>query len=82
VLSAAFSPDGKRVVTVSADKTARIWDAAAAKGIAVLRGHDGFVLSAAFSPDGKRISRLAPKGDDGRFELYVAMNRRSDWHAW
>ena len=27
----------------------------------------------------KADSRLAPKGDDGRFDLYVAMNRRNDW---
>ena len=53
--SAAFSPDGSRIVTASADKTARIWDAASAKEIAVLRGHDGDVSSAAFSPDGSRI---------------------------
>src|SRR6516164_3050939 len=39
VLSAAFSPDGSRIVTASGDKTARIWDAASAKEIAVLRGH-------------------------------------------
>ena len=53
--SAAFSPDGSRIVTASGDKTARIWDAASAKEIAVLRGHDGAVYSAAFSPDGSRI---------------------------
>ena len=28
VLSAAYSPDGKTIVTASADQTARIWDAA------------------------------------------------------
>jgi energy-coupling factor transporter ATP-binding protein EcfA2 len=50
--SAAFSPDGSRIVTASEDKTARIWDAASAKQIAVLRGHDDRVSSAAFSPDG------------------------------
>ena len=53
--SAAFSPDGSRIVTASEDKTARIWDAASAKEIAVLRGHDNYVNSAAFSPDGSRI---------------------------
>jgi WD40 repeat protein len=55
VNSAAFSPDGSRIVTASDDKTARIWDVASAKEIAVLRGHDSRVNSAAFSPDGSRI---------------------------
>ena len=52
---AAFSPDGSRIVTWSSDNTARIWDAATAKEIAVLRGHKEWVSSAAFSPDGSRI---------------------------
>ena len=29
--------------------------------------------------DDKAASRLAPQGDDGGFDFYVAMNRRSDW---
>ena len=29
--------------------------------------------------DDKAASRLAAKGDDGRFDLYVTMNRRDDW---
>jgi WD40 repeat protein len=33
----------------------RIWDAASAKDIVVLRGHGGSVESAAFNPDGSRI---------------------------
>ena len=55
VRSAAFSGDGKRVVTASSDKTARIWDAESGKEIAVLKGHTGLVRSAAFSADGKRV---------------------------
>jgi len=54
VNSAAFGPDGTRIVTASWDKTARLWDAATAKEIAVLHGHDDGVISAAFSPDGRR----------------------------
>jgi hypothetical protein len=30
--------------------------------------------------DDKAASRLAPKGDDGRFDLHVAMNGGNDWH--
>ena len=54
--SAAFSPDGKRIVTASEDKTARLWDAETGKPIGEpLKGHTDSVMSAAFSPDGKRI---------------------------
>ena len=43
VESAAYSPDGRRIVTASNDKTARIWDAATGTQLAVLRGHDDAV---------------------------------------
>jgi WD40 repeat protein/energy-coupling factor transporter ATP-binding protein EcfA2 len=51
--TAAFSPDGSRILTTG--KTVRIWDAATATEIAVLRGHDDYVQFAAFTPDGSRI---------------------------
>ena len=41
VWSAAFSPDGTRIVTASSDRTARLWDATTGSQIAVLRGHEG-----------------------------------------
>ena len=55
VWSAQFSPDGTRIVTASADKTARVWDAATGKSLATLAGHEDGVWSAQFSPDGTRI---------------------------
>ncbi|MBQ2787165.1 MAG: PD40 domain-containing protein [Bacteroidaceae bacterium] len=56
VESVAFSPDGKRIVSGSIDKTIRIWDVATGKQIGEpLIGHTYTVLSVAFSPDGKRI---------------------------
>jgi hypothetical protein len=56
VEDAAFSPDGKRIVTRSDDKTARLWDAETGKPIGgPLAGHEDRVVSAAFSPNGRRI---------------------------
>ncbi len=46
--------DGKRILTASYDKTARIWDTQG-KELAVLKGHTQPVNSALFSDDGKRI---------------------------
>jgi WD40 repeat protein len=55
VRSAAFSPDGQRVVTASGDRTARVWNAATGRLLAKLEGHSDTVNSAAFSPDGQRV---------------------------
>jgi WD40 repeat protein len=57
VLSAAFSPDGRRVVTAAWDGTARIWDVATAQEIATLQAgaSRSKIASAEFSPDGTRI---------------------------
>lgn len=55
VRSAAFSPDGTRVVTASDDNTARVWDAATGAEIVVLHEHVDEVEFAAFSPNGKLV---------------------------
>ncbi len=56
VLSVAWSPDGKRLVIASQDKTARIWNADRRGEPLVLRGHEADVTLAAWSPDGRRIA--------------------------
>ena len=39
VWSAAFSPDGKRIVTGSWDRTAKVWDAGTGQELLTLKGH-------------------------------------------
>ena len=39
VTSASFSPDGSRIVTASADETAKVWDATTGAEVLTLKGH-------------------------------------------
>jgi WD40 repeat protein len=59
---AAFSPDGRRVVTASLDKTARVWDAATGQPVTPPLEHQGAVRSAIFSPDGRRVVTASQDG--------------------
>ena len=67
---ARLSPDGKRIVTASFDRTARLWDAATSEPIGEPLKHDGTVNWAEFSPDG---SLLATCADDKSIRLWNAM---------
>src|SRR5258708_17349129 len=52
VLYAAYSSDGAKIVTASADHTARLWDARTGQQLTSPLQHDDDVLMAEFSPDG------------------------------
>ena len=60
VLSVELAPDGRRVVTASADGDARIWNALTGRTLWVLSGHAGTVFDASFSPDGAWVVTGGP----------------------
>ncbi len=56
-----FTPDGKEVITVSDDKTIRIWNVATGESARILRppvgdGSEGMIYAAALSPDGQILA--------------------------
>jgi eukaryotic-like serine/threonine-protein kinase len=55
VTAASFSPDGRRIATVSCDSTARLWDAGTGNALISPLRHDDHVLMARFNADGQRL---------------------------
>jgi len=72
-LTAAFSPDGARIVTASRDRTARIWDATTGREITALSGHDFGAQSAAFSPD---CASIVTSSDDCTARVWETQKKR------
>ena len=62
VWSVAYSPDGSRIVSGSANNTVSVWDASnlAAGPLATGTGHTYWVNSVAYSPNGSRIGAARP----------------------
>ena len=55
VLTLALTPDGKRLVSGSEDRSVRVWDLETRKQIFESLGHTGRVHAVAVTPDGRRI---------------------------
>ncbi len=56
VASAAFSADGRRLITGSIGQTATVWDVATGKRLRELQGHRYWVTAVAFSPNGSQAA--------------------------
>ncbi len=61
VMRVSFTPDDSRVISISTDKTVRLWDVASGETVSILRppfgaGNDGELLAGAISHDGKHVA--------------------------
>ena len=56
ICAVTVTPDGKRIISGSRDKTIRIWDLESGAPIGKpIEGHSNYVTAVAVTPDGKRI---------------------------
>lgn len=70
VSSVAWSPDGTRIASGGADKTAQVWRVGDGHLITSYTGHSASVNYVAWSPDGKRV---ASASDDKTVHVWDAM---------
>ncbi|MBX3179687.1 MAG: protein kinase [Candidatus Hydrogenedentes bacterium] len=79
-LFALLSPDAARVLTVSSDQTAKLWDSASRDLIHTWNLPDALITSGTFSPDGQRIAIWM---HDGRVHLFDTATGAAirDWAA-
>jgi WD40 repeat protein len=54
VWGVAVSPDGRRAVSASNDKTLKVWDLETGHELRTLEGHSHWVMGVVVSPDGRR----------------------------
>jgi WD40 repeat protein len=73
VLSVAFNPDGRLVLTASSDRTARLWDATTGDPVGRAMSHADAIEWAVFSPDGLRI---ATAGRDHAVRIWSALSQQ------
>ena len=71
IYDCAYSPDGRFIVSASADGTLKVWDATSGEERLTLTGHSASVDTCAFSPDG---SFIISASEDRTLKVWDAEN--------
>jgi WD40 repeat protein len=71
VLSLAFSPESRYLVSGSADNNAIIWDINKQQQLHILKGHTNHIYAVGFTPDSKRV---VTGSDDHSLRLWRVSN--------
>jgi WD40 repeat protein len=58
IVKLAFSPDGKRIVSIDGHGVAKVWDTTADPPVRSLKTADPWIGSMCFSPDGRRLATV------------------------
>ena len=75
VRRAAFSPDGRLLVSVGEDRQVIVWDFARRERLATFNDHTDWIAAVAFAPDGKRF---ATASYDRTLIVWDAVNLRKE----
>lgn len=82
VNACAYSPDGRRVLSGSDDRTLREWDASTGQELRRFEGHSGWVGACTDSPDGMRVLSAANDGTVREWDARTGLElRRFEGHS-
>jgi hypothetical protein len=74
----ALSPDGKKLLSGSEDKTVRLWDVNTGKELKVYREHTAKIVAVGWSGDGARIVTAAEDYDVDLHKQLIAQKKPTD----